>query len=139
MQKSLQILEQTRQTPGDELLAFLVRLQFITERITLSEWYDNTLDQYSRRHALQPMYMQVLLSQVRELPATLADYVRTDGIPPISIIRLVSTALRERSRCACEPLHGRDLPLSHGPGSENSCSSTNNQVITTTKLHPTLS
>lgn len=92
MQKSLQILEQTRQTPGDELLAFILRLQFITERITLSEWYDNTLDQYSRRHALQPMYMQVLLSQVRELPATLADYAWTDGMFPISIIRLLSTA-----------------------------------------------
>jgi len=79
MHSALQILETNPESPTDESLAFLVRLQLISERITLSEWYDGAFDEPQHHQALQPMYIQVLLSQVHDLSTKLPDHLRSDG------------------------------------------------------------
>lgn len=101
MHTSLQVIQESCEHPADQLLTFLVRLQLITERITLSEWYDGTFDESTDRQALQPMYIQALLSEVQDLSSKLPDRLRTDSMLPI------------RSHGYCEANPSAALVLAH--------------------------
>jgi len=79
MHVSLKCVENSREERADQSLALMVRLQLITEKVFLSDWYDSTFDQSQDRQVLQPMYTQALQSQLHEILTKVPDHIRNDS------------------------------------------------------------
>lgn len=66
---------------GDEVLVQLVRIQLISERASLSTWYDTAID--SAEQLVEPpfRYIKVLLEQLEQVRASMPAHLAQEREP----------------------------------------------------------
>jgi hypothetical protein len=85
MGECLQILDETKECPNDEILVQQVRLQLIVERINLGTW-DEGAEPPEQNREPSPLYLQALHSQLQEVKNKLPPESQNNGKFPDPLI-----------------------------------------------------
>ena len=74
------MLAETRECLNDVLLAYLVRLQLLNEKIYKSAWHDELLDAKSSVRAPVAFYIQALRAQLDEIKRSIPSELQQNGV-----------------------------------------------------------
>jgi hypothetical protein len=79
MEECLQVLDEIKECPNDEILVQQVRLQLIVEKMALGTFHDAAME--SPEHAREPpsLYLETVHTQFLDIKTKLLAQPQTDG------------------------------------------------------------
>jgi hypothetical protein len=79
MDECLQVLDERKECPNDEILVQQVRLQLIVEKMALGTFHDPAIESPEHARAPLPLYLETVHAHLLDIKTKLLAQPQTDG------------------------------------------------------------